>query len=198
MGFLLLTSKLADCKHCLKPQLYGGKFHERKEKAGEVILTQVFTQTKSFRGQDDPGQRMARDEEEGQGNGPLFLIKSVTVGPEGNLAYAPCSFTPFTEFSGFDQQLLHARHFLWFPLSLFLITALWGQDVRFPFWRWGNWSGRSTFTASPACVWRQDPTWNASPIWPTLILPALALEWEIIGLHENTGASGNPRKRQGS
>lgn len=124
MGFLLLTSKLADCKHCLKPQLYGGKFHERKEKAGEVILTQVFTQTKSFRGQDDPGQRMARDEEEGQGNGPLFLIKSVTVGSEGNLAYAPCSFTPFTEFSGFDQQLLHARHFLWFPLSLFLITAL--------------------------------------------------------------------------
>lgn len=123
MGFLPLTSKLADCKNFLKLQLYGGKFHERKEKAGEVFLTQAFTQMENFRGQDDPGQRVPRKEGEEQGNGSLFLIKSLTVDPERNIAYAPFSFSSFTEFPGFDQQLPHARHFLWFPLSLFLITA---------------------------------------------------------------------------
>lgn len=59
---------------------------------------------------------MPREEEEEQGNGSLFLIKSLTVDPEGKIAYAPFSFTPFTEFSGFDQQLLHARHFI-IPIS---------------------------------------------------------------------------------
>lgn len=78
----------------------------------------------SFGEQDDPDQRVPREEEEEQGKGSLFLIRSLTVDPEEKIVYAPFSFTPFTEFSGFDQQLLHAKHFLWFALSLFVITAL--------------------------------------------------------------------------
>ena len=82
---------------------------EREDRWGHV--DPGFTQMENFRGQDDPGQWTPRAEAEEKENASFFSSEDLMWVLEGKIAYAPFSFISSTEFSGFDQQLLQARHF---------------------------------------------------------------------------------------
>ena len=175
MGLHLLTIKIlfTNCENLLKSQLcfyLEGRFmgDGRRLRRGPPNLGTYSDG--EFKGQDDPWRPGA--EAEGKWIPKIHLVsffptwlKTLMWILEEKIAYAPFTFISW-EFSGFDQHLLCARLCFWFVLSLPLITALWGEDVNFPFCRWQNWRlGRLTFTISPDS-WLQDPRWKASLIWP--------------------------------
>lgn len=136
-----MKMKLTDCENFLKPQLclyQEGSF--MGERRWIHFSPGVDCDGKVQRARPPwvngcQGQRKKKREMDPKGTfDPFFSfwLKALMWILEGEMAYAPLTFLSFTEFSGFDQHVLHALS-LWLTWSLLLLFACWGKYVIFPF-----------------------------------------------------------------
>lgn len=161
-----------------------------------------------FKGQDDPGQWMPRAEAEGKGSGPqryvwslfsfsfLFLKSKAFMWIGGK--DASFSFTSFQSFQDLMSTCSKPDIYLRFMTPLPPKCPV-REGCNVPMLRKREHREVNLHNISwLMCDCRtpsEEPVLSGPCSFHYIILPALSLQWEIIGLSENISASGNQRKK---